>query len=240
MTQQAAQLFDTWANAGRGESMAKGHWPMVSQILDRMELQPGMACVDVGCGNGYAVRAMAERVGETGSVLGVDVAPAMIERATAHPENPRTVRFQVSAADHLPVAEDSMDRILSVEAIYYLPDSLAALKEWYRILKPGGSVWIMVDYYHENKYSHVWGELVGLPMQLQSERQYRELLALAGFTGVFSKRLFNALPLSETEQANFKPGWGYESLDDVMDFRTQVGSLLVSGKKSALDIPPEN
>lgn len=219
--------------------MAKGHWPMVSQILERMHLASGLQCLDVGCGNGYAVRAMRQRVQPGGQVLGVDVAPAMIEQAKAHPENPPNVDFQVSAADRLPLGDEAIDRILSVEAIYYMPNPLAALKEWYRVLKPAGSVWIMVDFYHENVYSHVWGDLVGLPMHLKSERQYRELLALAGFTEVISKRLFNPEPLDEAYKANFKPGWGYNTLDDVVDFRTRVGSLLLSGKKSALDIPPE-
>lgn len=76
-------------------------------------------------------------------------------------------------------------------------------------------------------------------MHLKSERQYRELLALAGFTEVISKRLFNPEPLDEAYKANFKSGWGYNTIEDVVDFRTRVGSLLLSGKKSALDIPPE-
>jgi SAM-dependent methyltransferase len=219
--------------------MAKGHWPMVCQIIDRMDLKPGMRCLDVGCGNGYAVRAIAERVAPDGTVAGVDVAPQMIEKANKHPENPANVQFEVSSADHLPFAPESLDRLLSVEAIYYMPNALAALKEWYRVLQPGGSVWIMVDYYRENPYCHTWGDLIEIPMQLYSERQYRELLEQAGFTAVFSDRLYNPAPLDEAYIANFKPGWGYNSLDDVRNFRTKVGSLLLSGKKSSLDIPPE-
>jgi ubiquinone/menaquinone biosynthesis C-methylase UbiE len=93
--QQAAELFDTWAKAGKGESMAKGHWPMVSQIIDRMNLQPGLQCLDVGCGNGYAVRAIAQRVFPGGQAVGVDVSPGMIQQAQQHPDNPPQVRFEV-------------------------------------------------------------------------------------------------------------------------------------------------
>jgi ubiquinone/menaquinone biosynthesis C-methylase UbiE len=244
MMLSAADLFDSWASAGKGESMAKGHWPMVSQIIDRMGLKSGMQCLDVGCGNGYAVRAMAQKITPNGVATGVDVSPQMIEEAKKHPSNltpnnSTKVRFEVSAADALPFEADSLDRLLSVEAIYYMPNPKAALKEWYRVLQPGGSVWIMVDYYRENPYCRTWGELIEIPMQLYSERQYRELLEQAGFTAVFSDRLYNPAPLDEAYIANFKPGWGYNTLDDVRDFRTKVGSLLLSGKKSSLDIPPD-
>ena len=233
----AAELFDAWALAGKGESMAKGHWPMVTQILDRMDLQPGVEVLDIGCGNGYAVRAISQRVFPGGQAEGVDVSPEMIEQAQHHPDNPPQVRFVVSPADVLPFESEQWDRVLSVEALYYMPDPLAALKEWHRVLRPGGSVWVMVDYYRENPYCRTWADLIDLPMKLYSIREYRELLERAGFTAVSSFRLFNPAPLDDEYQRNFKPGWGYNRLEDVVDFRTKVGSLLLSGKKSSLDIP---
>jgi len=236
-SQQAAELFDTWAQAGRGESMAQGHWPMVSQIIERMALKPGLEVLDVGCGNGYAVRAMAQRVFPGGLAEGVDVSPAMVAEAENHPDNPPQVRFAVSPAESLPFEGDQWDRLLSVEAIYYMANPLAALKEWHRVLRTGGSVWIMVDFFKENAYSHVWSDLIDLPMKLYSEREYRELLERAGFTAVSSTRLFNPEPLDEAYIANFKPGWGYNKIEDVIDFRTKIGSLLLTGKKSSLDIP---
>lgn len=232
----AARMFDAWAEAGRGDSMAQGHWPMVSQIIEQMALKPGMTCLDVGCGNGYAVRAMASRVAPGGQALGFDVSPGMVEAARNQPDNPPTVCFDEAPAETLPMAGESTDRILAVEMIYYLPDPLAALKEWYRVLKPGGSVWVMADYYRENPYSAAWGDLIEIPMKYRSEREYRGLLEEAGFTAVFSERLYNRNPIAPEEAERFKPGWGYESLDDVKRFRTEIGSLLVSGKKSSPDI----
>lgn len=233
---RAAELFDSWAQAGRGESMARGHWPMVAQMLTRMELKPGMQCLDVGCGNGYAVRAMAERVAPGGQVTGVDVSPEMIRHAQEDSDLAGNMRFRVSSADALPFADETFDRVLSVEVIYYLPDPVAALKEWSRVLKPGGSLWIMSDFYVENPYSATWDELIDIPMHYYSESRYRETLEKAGFTAVFSDRLLNPMPLDMDYIARFKPGWGYETLNDVRRFRTEIGSLLVSGKKSSLDI----
>src|SRR5688572_21455049 len=114
----ASRWFDTWADNGRADSMAEGHWPAVSQILAKMDLGGGLTCVDVGCGNGYAVRALAERMGHSGSVLGLDVSPHMIQQAEAHEDNPSNVRYEVASADELPMESDSVDRLLSVETLY--------------------------------------------------------------------------------------------------------------------------
>ncbi len=227
----AALLFDEWAAAGRDESMARGHWPMVSQILGRMQLAPGQTCLDVGCGNGYAVREMARRVAPQGRAFGVDVAPRMIEQACQNPQNPVNSQFQVSQAECLPFADESMDCLLSVEALYYMPDPRMALDEFYRVARPGATVWLMVDFYQENPYSHCWADLVEIPMHLYAQQEYMALLRQAGFQSVQADRLLNPTPLTPEEQANFKPGWGYERWQDVVDFRTQIGSLLVWGQK---------
>lgn len=227
----AAMLFDTWASLGRGETMAQGHWPMTRQILERMELAAGLNCLDIGCGNGYAVREMARRVTPDGAAYGVDVAPMMIREALAHPGNPSNANFQVCAAECLPFDASRMDRMLSVEAIYYMPDPLMALQEWYRVARSGATIWIMVDFYQENPYSHCWADLVEIPMHLYGEKEYVRLLQKAGFQSVQAARLFNPAPLDSAYQDNFKPGWGYETLDDVIDFRTKIGSLLVYGQK---------
>lgn len=227
----AALLFDQWAAAGRDESMARGHWPMVCQIVERMALFPGLTCLDVGCGNGYAVRAMAHQVAPTGYAYGVDVAPRMIEQARQHPQSLENTQFQVSQAECLPFGSEQMDRLLSVEAIYYMPDPLMALREFYRVARIGATVWLMMDFYLENPYSHCWADLVEIPMHLYAEQEYRALLLQAGFHSVQANRLLNPLPLTPEERANFKPGWGYERWQDVVDFRTRVGSLLVWGQK---------
>lgn len=211
--------------------MARGHWPMTRQILERMDLSAGLRCLDIGCGNGYAVREMARRVVPNGEAYGIDVAPMMIREALANGDNPPNVNFLVSAAECLPFEPAHMDRLLSVEAIYYMADPLTALQEWRRVARSGATVWLMVDFYQENPYCHCWADLMEIPMHLYAEREYIALLQKAGFQGVQTERLFNPTSLNEADQANFKPGWGYETVDDVMDFRTKVGSLLISGRK---------
>jgi len=231
----ASRWFDDWAQVGRDDVMESNHWPAVSQILAMMDLKPGLQCVDVGCGNGYAVRALAQRIGESGYATGIDVSARMIEDAVAHLDNPNHVTYAIGSAEALDFPPESIDRILSVEALYYFPDPLKALKEWNRVLAPGGSVWVMVDFYKENPYSHTWPQFVDIPMKLFAEKELRLLLEKAGFTAVVSERLRHDTPLSEEEQKRFEPGWGYRGLEDVKRFRSDIGSLLVCGKKSSLD-----
>ena len=112
-----------------------------------------------------------------------------------------------------------------------MADPLTALREWYRVARQGASVWLMVDFYQENPYCHCWADLVEIPMHLYSQNEYAHLLESAGFHNIQTERLFNRAELDEEAKAGFKPGWGYETLDDVIDFRTRVGSLLVCGRK---------
>lgn len=227
----AAFLFDQWAVSGKGETMAQGHWPMTRQILERMQLTAGLHCVDVGCGNGYAVREMALRVQPEGQAYGIDIAPMMIALARSYPDNPANVDFQVGSAECLPFEAEKMDRLLSVETLYYMADPLQVLQGWRRVLRPSGSIWLMVDFYQENPYCYCWADLLNLPMHLYSEGEYVQLLQNAGFREVQVARLYNTEPLSDTYRQHFKPGWGYDSLDDVLDFRTRIGSLLITGVK---------
>lgn len=220
---QAKTLFDDWGQTGRGDRMAEGHWPRVSQFIDGMAITPGITCLDVGCGNGYAVREMARRTGETGRVIGVDVSPVMVALAKEQTNQPN-VTLMTAEADRLPLPDGEVDRLLSVEMLYYAPDMAAVANEWRRVVKPDGSAWVMVDYYVENPYSECWGGLLGIPVHYQSETEYQALFEDAGFQNVQTRRIFDPRPVDES---NFEPGWGYETPDDVRRFRTEIGSLLI-------------
>lgn len=104
------------------------------------ELAEGEAVLDLGCGGGLDCFLAAEKVGPEGRVIGVDMTPEMIGRAR---ENARkggynNVEFRLGEIEHLPLADGSVDVIVSNCVINLSPDKLAVYREAWRVLKPGG------------------------------------------------------------------------------------------------------
>ncbi|MBW1981463.1 MAG: arsenite methyltransferase [Deltaproteobacteria bacterium] len=103
-------------------------------------LKPGETVVDLGSGGGFDCFLAAARVGKSGRVIGVDMTPEMVNRAR---ENARqgdytNVEFRLGEIEHLPVADNTADVIISNCVINLSPDKQSVFQEAYRILKPGG------------------------------------------------------------------------------------------------------
>jgi SAM-dependent methyltransferase len=105
-------------------------------------LKPGEVVVDLGCGGGMDVFLAAPKVGPTGKVIGIDMTPEMIERAKRNAEKSQisNVEFYLAAIDKLPLADSSVDVVISNCVINLAPDKRAVFKEIARVLKPGGRV----------------------------------------------------------------------------------------------------
>ena len=104
-------------------------------------LRPGEVVVDLGCGGGLDVFLAAAKVGPTGKAIGIDMTPEMIDRArrgAAAPNAPKNVEFHLANIDKLPLADGSVDCVISNCVINLAPDKGAVFREAYRVLKPGG------------------------------------------------------------------------------------------------------
>jgi SAM-dependent methyltransferase len=104
------------------------------------ELKPGEAVLDLGSGGGFDSFLAAKQVGPTGTVIGVDMTREMIERARANATKAATqnVEFRLGEIEHLPVADGTVDVILSNCVINLSPDRPAVFRDAFRVLKPGG------------------------------------------------------------------------------------------------------
>ena len=100
----------------------------------------GERVLDVGCGPGFYCAELAEEVGPSGSVVGVDPSPAMLELAARRCGGNETVELRTGDADALPVDDADFDAALCVQVLEYVPDPTAALAEMNRALRPGGRV----------------------------------------------------------------------------------------------------
>ena len=105
-----------------------------------LALQPGEAVLDLGSGAGLDVFLAARRVGRSGRVIGLDMTPAMVEKARANAQRlglPQ-VEFREGRLEALPIADGSIDAVTSNCVINLVPDKAAVFAEIARVLKPGG------------------------------------------------------------------------------------------------------
>ncbi|HTJ75420.1 MAG TPA: methyltransferase domain-containing protein [Acidimicrobiales bacterium] len=112
-----------------------------SGLVDLVQLRPGQAVLDVGCGTGSLAMAAKSRVGAAGEVCGVDPSPEMIARARRKASRGRAgIRFENGSAEALPFADDAFDVVLSTLMLHHLSDDgrAAGVREIGRVLKPGG------------------------------------------------------------------------------------------------------
>jgi SAM-dependent methyltransferase len=103
-------------------------------------LKTGETVVDLGSGGGFDCFLAAKQVGQSGQVIGVDMTQEMITKARKNADKTGTknVEFRLGEIEHLPVADNSTDLIMSNCVINLSPDKRQVYREAYRILKPGG------------------------------------------------------------------------------------------------------
>lgn len=103
-------------------------------------LSPGMRAIDVATGTGKVAVSLADAVGPRGEVLGVDLSPAMIDRATRGASRRPELRFTVGDAMALPVPDATFDAATIAFGMRNLPDYGRGFAEMRRVVRPGGIV----------------------------------------------------------------------------------------------------
>jgi len=108
------------------------------------QLTPGERVVDVGCGAGFDTLLASRMVGPEGQVIGIDMTPAMLERARAGSEaaGAHNVELRPGYVEELPVSDGWADVVIANGVLNLAPDKAAAFAELARVLRPGGRLQI--------------------------------------------------------------------------------------------------
>jgi len=183
----AIDLFGEWARNGRDEGMEKGHFASVMEMfgIARTRLPTKFSAIDVGCGNGWAVRQL-QNIAGCQVASGVDGSLDMIEKARKiHP---------VGDYKHgqLPtwIPDQQYDFVVSMEFMYYLEDPFSFIGTIYdKWLTANGCLAFGIDHYFENTESLSWPSSLGLKLATKSEKEWKGAMHRSGFIDVESFRV---------------------------------------------------
>jgi ubiquinone/menaquinone biosynthesis C-methylase UbiE len=216
--------FDRWAEAGRGEGMEQDHLPITLPVLEKMRLSRTDNVLDVGCGAGWLSRRLAKLAPE-GRVVGMDISEEMIRHARRASVDFDNLMFVTGEVSEIPWQPNFFSHVISVESSYYWPDPAAGVKDIYRVLNEGGSVWILINYYRDNPHCHQWGELLAVTTHLLSAEEWVAHLHDAGFSKVMHERIVDPSPTPEV----YAGRW-FRDAAHLRAFKAE-GALLVHGVK---------
>jgi ubiquinone/menaquinone biosynthesis C-methylase UbiE len=180
--------------------------PVSGELLRTTKLEPGERVVDVACGTGVITRAAAERVGSTGSVTAVDLAPDMIDVAKATPAAGAPIEWHVADAAELPLADASYDVALCQMGLMFMEDRANALRELHRVVRSDGRAVISTPgriqpFFEAMEQAIVdqlgpeLGAFVSTVFSMSDPSELGDLLRAAGFSDVGVKEYTAALEL---------------------------------------------
>jgi O-methyltransferase/aklanonic acid methyltransferase len=117
-----------------------------THLIEQMPLAPGQRVLDVATGTGAVLFPAARRVGTGGHVTGIDLSGAIIQEAerNARAEGLNNVAFRKMDAEHLEFPDQAFDVVTCAFALFLFPDIEAALREMYRVCKPGACIGVTV------------------------------------------------------------------------------------------------
>lgn len=156
-------------------------------LLDLAGVRDGDHVLDLGTGPGFLARAAALRVGESGSSVGLDAAPEMIDRAKERAvREGSSATFVTAGAQEMPFGGDSFDVVVSRLVMHHLPGDLKnrAVHEAFRVLRPGGRL-VIAD-----MATHSWVEFLhdvlghGRARAVEESNPLADVVASAGFVEV--------------------------------------------------------
>ena len=172
------KVFDRWAQDGRAEKMEKEHSKNVMSFLNTISFESPFTFLDIGCGNGWVIRKIAEQK-ECRKAVGIDKSKNMIKQACRKKTSKKENFFQADIESWK--YRGRFDFIFAMESLYYVESVENSLRRIFEMLKPEGKFFCGTDFYSENKDTAIWSRIMKIKMHLYSRREWRKLFKDAGF-----------------------------------------------------------
>lgn len=182
-------------------------------LVDRLRPAPGERALDLGFGRGAATFPLADAVGPTGRVDGLDIAPTMVELAstTARERGLDHVRLSVGDAADPALPPASYDVLASSLVLFFLPDPQAALARWRTLLVPGGRLgfatfqpwpagWQAIEDIFRDYLLPDAPTTTQMPEVFSRDETVEELVVNAGFGDVRTEAATYPIPFADVEQ----------------------------------------
>lgn len=184
-------------------------------------LRKGETVLDLGSGAGFDSLLAADRVGPTGRVIGVDMTPAMLEKARNAAEGWPQVEFRLGEIEHLPVADNQVDVIMSNCVINLSPEKPQVFAEAFRVLKPGGRLAISDTVALQPLAGSRWEGDEHISACISGSVAVAELEAMLAVAGFVEIKVVVKESLAEAI-STWAPGTGLEAY---------IGSALIEARK---------
>ena len=195
----------------------EGYWqkqlyPAQHKLLEFAKIKSGDKIIDIACGTGLVSFPAAALAGEKGFVMANDISDKMVETGMAIVKEKKlsNISFQRMDAEELSVEDDSYNIALCALGLMYFPDPLKAIKEMYRLLKPGGHAVVAVWGQRKNcgwadvfeiVDRRVASEVCPLFYNLGNEGTLQQYMSAGGFKNIVVERINTVLDYGSGEEA---------------------------------------
>lgn len=174
---------------GRMSAYRKGFaWDAATEVLYRpLDVSDGHSVADFGCGPGKIAAELAKQAGPNGRIHAIDINPDFLEIALENAESAKVAeRVEVHQSDGstLPLSDASLDRITTRNTLMYVDDPVATLREFHRVLRPGGLA---------HAIEGDWYMMVAEPVGHDDWREFVKAASHACSNADMGRKLFGAL-----------------------------------------------
>ncbi len=205
-----------------------------TETLRALALRPGERVLDVGTGVGLLALGIADAVGPSGRVCGIDISESVLEIARRQTGSRATIELRAADATSVPYEDDSFDVGVSTQVYEYVPDVNAALRELCRVLRPGGRALVIDTDWDSIVWRSSDDERMGRVLEAWKEHAAhpdlpRRLAPLLRRVGLSVDRIFTIPLLSVGSHANTYSAGLIEFVAAYVKDRHGLGEVEVSG-----------